>query len=770
MLHSIFVIPLPAAVPQLLNYQGRVAVGTVNFDGTGAFKFALVNTDGTTTYWSNDGTSTAGSQPTAAVALTVTKGLYSVQLGDTTLANMTTVPASAFANADVRLRVWFDDGVNGSQLLTPDQRITAVGYAMMAGEAQTVADGAITGAKIAAGAVGGSQLGAGAVTSAKIAVGAVGSGALSSNAVNTSSIADGSILNADISNSAAIDATKIGSGSVSNTMFGYLNGVTAPIQFQISNVLNGATSGTYTGSFSGAHTGNGSALTSLNGGSLQPGSVGSDSIADSSIANADISNSAAIADTKLATISTAGKVANSATTATTAGTPNSIVLRSASGIIVGTIDGGGLISGSVSGTSIANGSITDSKLATISTAGKVANSATTVTTAATPNSIVQRDGAGLIPGTFNGSSIVSGSIGSSALSSSTVNTNNIADGSIFNVDIASTAAIDAAKIGSGSVSNTEFGFLNGVTAPIQSQFSNVLSGAQSGSFTGSFAGTHTGNGSGLAGISATNFSGSLAGDVTGTQGATVVSAVAGVTAADVAAGATLANEARVANIANTLVKRSAGGNFSAGTITAENLNVSGTVTATVIQGDGSGLSGVTASALSSDGVNAVLSVLAARAQAKADALTAIIPTLGPAITQKQADITALTTQISSLNAQIQMIEVQRSVAQTNYDEQRDDAIFDYTWGNPLNQPNPSDPTTWVPIHTQAEINAFIAAYPPFDGSSFDQQVANVNATKAAAQATKTTAEQELAALQTQLENVNIDLRAALTLADIAGGL
>ena len=34
---------LYAQVPQLINYQGRVAVGTVNFDGAGQFKFALVS-------------------------------------------------------------------------------------------------------------------------------------------------------------------------------------------------------------------------------------------------------------------------------------------------------------------------------------------------------------------------------------------------------------------------------------------------------------------------------------------------------------------------------------------------------------------------------------------------------------------------------------------------------------------------------------------------------------------------------------------------------
>jgi hypothetical protein len=182
-------IPATAAVPQLINYQGRVAVGGVNFDGSGDFKFALVDkgvdanaqatanavnssgfitsynildggsgylvvptviisggggsgaaahaviasgvvtglavdspgsgytstpsvlidppTAGPThiTYWSNDGSSSAGSEPTAAVSIGVAKGLYSVLLGDATLANMTTVPSSVFTNESVHLRV-----------------------------------------------------------------------------------------------------------------------------------------------------------------------------------------------------------------------------------------------------------------------------------------------------------------------------------------------------------------------------------------------------------------------------------------------------------------------------------------------------------------------------------------------------------------------------------------------------------------------------------------------------------------------------------------
>ena len=61
-------------------------------------------------------------------------------------------------------------------------------------------------------------------------------------------------------------------------------------------------------------------------------SVGnSTSIAAGVIVNADINASAGIVDTKLATISTAGKVSNSATTATNANTASAIVARDASG-------------------------------------------------------------------------------------------------------------------------------------------------------------------------------------------------------------------------------------------------------------------------------------------------------------------------------------------------------------------------------------------------------------------------------------------------------
>jgi formylglycine-generating enzyme required for sulfatase activity len=146
---SLAALSATAQVPGLISHQGKVTVAGTNYTGAGLFKFALVNAAGDATYWSNDGTSNGGAEPTSAVTLPVARGIFSVNLGDTTVTNMTqTIPASAFTNSAVYLRVWFNDGVNGSQLLTPDRRITSVAYALKAttaASADAVAAGAITG-------------------------------------------------------------------------------------------------------------------------------------------------------------------------------------------------------------------------------------------------------------------------------------------------------------------------------------------------------------------------------------------------------------------------------------------------------------------------------------------------------------------------------------------------------------------------------------------------------------------------------------------------
>ena len=77
--------------------------------------------------WVNNGPSLTA-DPVNAVSLPVNYGLYSVMLGDSSIANMLAIPPAVFANPDVRLRVWFSDGIHPIQLLTPDQRLAANGY------------------------------------------------------------------------------------------------------------------------------------------------------------------------------------------------------------------------------------------------------------------------------------------------------------------------------------------------------------------------------------------------------------------------------------------------------------------------------------------------------------------------------------------------------------------------------------------------------------------------------------------------------------------
>jgi len=176
-----------ATPPEIINYQGRVAVDNVNFDGAASFRFALVDGPGTTTLWSNDGTSTTGSEPTTAVSLTVTKGLYALGLGDTALANMTAVPASVFTdNTIVKLRVWFDDGTNGSVLLSPDQTIASVGFAMNAASAQSAES-------VAAGTITEAMLADDAVTTAKIVPAFQQTASLDPNLTDLSGVISGTL-------------------------------------------------------------------------------------------------------------------------------------------------------------------------------------------------------------------------------------------------------------------------------------------------------------------------------------------------------------------------------------------------------------------------------------------------------------------------------------------------------------------------------------------------------------------------------------------------
>jgi len=170
LLLSLGILPcLLAQVPSLVNYQSSIAIGGTNYQGVGYFKFALVSAQGFETFWSNDGTGTAGGEPERALPLAVDNGAYEVILGDASLPSMRPVPPSVFANPAVHLRVWFSPDNQVFQQVEPDVPITATGYSMMAAN---VADGAVSAAKLAEGAVTAGKLGPKAVTAANLAPGA----------------------------------------------------------------------------------------------------------------------------------------------------------------------------------------------------------------------------------------------------------------------------------------------------------------------------------------------------------------------------------------------------------------------------------------------------------------------------------------------------------------------------------------------------------------------------------------------------------------------
>ena len=88
-----------------------------------------------------------GSEPQASVAVAVNGGLYAVLLGNTAQQGMGAIDPAVFAqHTDAKLRVWFSDGVNGFQQLSPDRPFASVPYAFSAGTAKyaTIADGSIS--------------------------------------------------------------------------------------------------------------------------------------------------------------------------------------------------------------------------------------------------------------------------------------------------------------------------------------------------------------------------------------------------------------------------------------------------------------------------------------------------------------------------------------------------------------------------------------------------------------------------------------------------
>jgi hypothetical protein len=123
----------------MLPYTGTIAVtGTPAFNGDGHFKFAIVNNEcqtspftGCASFWSNDLSKIDGSEPTTAVKIPVTNGVFAAKLGDQTL-SMQPIPATVFDNQTTFLRVWFSDNGTTFEQLSPDRQLVSVPYAFRA--------------------------------------------------------------------------------------------------------------------------------------------------------------------------------------------------------------------------------------------------------------------------------------------------------------------------------------------------------------------------------------------------------------------------------------------------------------------------------------------------------------------------------------------------------------------------------------------------------------------------------------------------------------
>ena len=163
----------------------------------------------------------------------------------------TAITTAKITDANVTTAKIAADAITGAKIA--DDAINSEHYTDASIDTAHIADSQITAAKIGSSAVTTAKINADAVTNAKIADDSIDSehyvdgsidtahiadanvtlAKLAASSVNSSKIVDDSIVNADINSSAAIAATKIHDGTISNTEFGYLNGVSSAIQTQI---------------------------------------------------------------------------------------------------------------------------------------------------------------------------------------------------------------------------------------------------------------------------------------------------------------------------------------------------------------------------------------------------------------------------------------------------------------------------------------------------------------------------------------------------------
>ncbi len=122
-LFAVLLISSAFAGPRELTYQGQLYESGSAVDATKYFQFELIKDS--VVVWKSYGTGTG------RVALNVSKGFFSVPLGDTTIANMEALPAGMFDDdVAVYLKVYVGDATGDMTALSPNSKITSAAYVM----------------------------------------------------------------------------------------------------------------------------------------------------------------------------------------------------------------------------------------------------------------------------------------------------------------------------------------------------------------------------------------------------------------------------------------------------------------------------------------------------------------------------------------------------------------------------------------------------------------------------------------------------------------
>ena len=211
------------------------------------------------------------------------------------------------------------DGTNYNPVaVSGDVTIASTGAVTIAAQAvenSMLADDAVGADELAASAVVTASIVDGNVTTAKIAADAVTGAKIADDAINSEHYTDGSIDTAHIAD-AQVTLAKIANQAANTVLVRDANssGVISAKALATTEILIGDGTGFTAASLSGDVTMTNAGVVTIANGAVENAmladdAVGADELAANAVVNASVASGAAIADTKLATISTAGKVA-----------------------------------------------------------------------------------------------------------------------------------------------------------------------------------------------------------------------------------------------------------------------------------------------------------------------------------------------------------------------------------------------------------------------------------------------------------------------------